>query len=208
MGGWRGHGLRLAGCAILGGAAFALARVFLPGEVATVIGWDAGSIAYAARVWATLAPVSAKAISAWSAREDEGRGALTLLLTAAVGASFVAIFDMVSARSGGLELALAALTIAVSFAMLHTAFAAHYAHRCFAGGKDEPGLDFPGGSPRFVDFAYYSFTIGMTFQTSDVETRNSDMRALTLVHGVVSFVFNTVIIATSVGLVSGLLGGG
>ena len=58
-----------------------------------------------------------------------------------------------------------------------------------------------------MDFAYYSFTIGMTFQTSDVDTQNSEMRTLTLVHGAASFVFNTVIIAISVGLASGLLSG-
>ncbi|HML30837.1 MAG TPA: DUF1345 domain-containing protein, partial [Hyphomicrobium sp.] len=101
---------------------------------------------------------------------------------------------------------LAAGTILSSWSLLHTAFAAHYAHRCFARGRTKPGLDFPGEEPRFVDFLYYSYTIGMTFQTSDVDTKTSEMRTLTIVHGIFSFVFNTVIIAISVGLASGLLG--
>ena len=207
MKGWRGHGLRLAVCAAIGLAAGGLASVFAPPQVATVIGWDSAALTYAARVAMTLGPVSAKEISGWSAQEDEGRWAITLILTAAVGASFFAIFDMVSNKSSGWILGLAAFTILSSWTLLHTAFAAHYAHRCFAGGPEKAGLDFPGEKPRFSDFVYYSFTIGMTFQTSDVDTRTSEMRSLTLVHGAISFVFNTVIIAISVGLASGLIGG-
>lgn len=202
-----GHGLRLAGCGALGATAGTLATSVAPANVAAVIGWDVAALAYAARVAATLGPATAEEISRWSAAEDEGRWAITLILTAAVAASVAAIFDMVSEKSSGAVLGLAAFTILSSWTLLHTAFAAHYAHRCFSGGGKMRGLDFPGEKPRFVDFAYYSFTIGMTFQTSDVETRTSEMRKLTLVHGAISFVFNTVIIAISVGLASGLLGG-
>lgn len=207
MTGWRGHRLRLLACGAVGLAAAGLAALAsAPPNVAGVIGWDAAALSYAGRVAMTLGPVSANEISAWSAEEDEGRWAITLILTAAVAASVAAIFDMVSEKSSGPVLGLAAFTILSSWTLLHTAFAAHYAHRCFSGGKMR-GLDFPGEKPRFVDFAYYSFTIGMTFQTSDVETRTSEMRKLTLAHGAISFVFNTVIIAISVGLASGLLGG-
>lgn len=201
------HGLRLAVAAAAGVAAGFLASLAAPPKVATVIGWNVGALAYAAHVWIRLAPADAETVKAWSAAEDEGRWAITLILTAAVGASFAAIFDMVSQGSSVWILALAALTILSSFALLHTVFAAHYAHRCLGDDGTTAGLDFPGDPPRFVDFAYYAFTIGMTFQTSDVTTKTTEMRALTLVHGAISFVFNTVIIATSVGLASGLIGG-
>ncbi|WP_020180724.1 DUF1345 domain-containing protein [Methylopila sp. M107] len=207
MTGLAGHGLRFAVCAAIGLAVGALARLAAPVEIATAIGWDAAALAYAAHVWASLAPASADEVRAWSSEEDEGRWAITLILTAAVAASMVAIFDMVSNKSSGATLALAAATIVSSWFLLHTVFAAHYAHRCFAGGAKSPGLDFPGEAPRFADFAYYAFTIGMTFQTSDVDTTTGEMRRLTLVHGAISFVFNTVIIAISVGLASGLLAG-
>ncbi|PZQ17094.1 MAG: DUF1345 domain-containing protein [Ancylobacter novellus] len=206
MAGWRGHGLRIAACAVAGVLAGLLAGLALPAKIATAIGWDVAAIAYSARVLATLLPVPAEEISGWSAQEDEGRWAITLILAAAVAASVFAIFDMVSSKSSGAVLALAAVTILSSWTLLHTAFAAHYAHRCFSRGPRQPGLDFPGEKPRFADFLYYSYTIGMTFQTSDVDTRTSEMRTLTLVHGIFSFVFNTVIIAISVGLASGLLG--
>lgn len=205
--GWRGHGLRLAACGALGLAAGGVAALFAPPEIATVIGWDAAALAYAARVWITLAPVPAEQIQTWSRREDEGRGAITLILTAAVAASFFAIFDMLSDKASAGVLGLGAFTILSSWTLLHTTFAAHYAHRCFDAGPDKPGIDFPGEPPVFVDFAYYAFTIGMTFQVSDTDTQTSGIRRLTLLHGVVSFVFNTVIIAVSVSVASNLIGG-
>lgn len=200
---WRGHLARFTVCAAIGAAAGALSRLAVEPRLAAPIGWDAAALSYVAHVWFKLAPATAEEIMKWSAEEDEGRWAITLVLTAAVAASVVAIFDMASRGST----ALAALTILCSWALLHTVFAAHYARRCFADALESPGLDFPGEHPRFVDFAYYAFTIGMTFQTSDVETRSSAMRRLTLVHALLSFVFNTVIIAISVGLASGLIGG-
>jgi len=206
--GWRRHGLRLAYSAAIGLLVGAGAGLIAPPEAAAVTGWDAGALAYTARVWWTLLPASASEVQSWSAQEDEGRWALMLILTAAVAASFVAIFSIVSDKSSPIILSLAAFTIACSWTLLHTAFAAHYAHRAFRDGPKEPGIDFPGDEPpRFTDFAYYAFTVGMTFQVSDTDTRSSDMRLLTLVHGVISFVFNTVIIAFSVSVGSSLLSG-
>lgn len=201
------HGMRVGASACVGFAAGAVARLAAPPEITTAIGWDAAALAYAGHVWASLTPATADELRALSSQEDEGRWAITLILTAAVAASLFAIFDMVTAKSSGAVMALAAATILCSWTLLHTVFAVHYAHRCFAGGGDKAGLDFPGEAPRFVDFAYYAFTIGMTFQTSDVDTQSSEMRTLTFVHGAASFVFNTVIIAISVGLASGLLSG-
>jgi uncharacterized membrane protein len=207
MASWAGHGLRLAVSAAIGLGVGGVARFAGPTEIATAIGWDAAGLAYAGHIWLSLGGATAKQVRAWSSEEDEGRSVITLILTAAVGASMISIFDMVSNKASGAVIALAAFTILCSWALLHTVFAAHYAHRCFAGGGASSGLDFPGEEPRFADFAYYSFTIGMTFQTSDVDTTTGEMRRLTLLHGVISFVFNTVIIAISVGLASGLLGG-
>ncbi|GLK69352.1 DUF1345 domain-containing protein [Hansschlegelia plantiphila] len=207
MKGWRRHGLRLVVCAALGLAAGFAARIWTPSEIALALGWDVAALTYIVRVWMALSPVPAKEIKTWSRREDEGRGAITIILTFAVAASFLAIFDMISGKSNGVQLALAAFTILCSWTLLHTAFAAHYAHRCFDGGPDTPAISFEGEPPRFIDFAYYAFTVGMTFQVSDTDTQTSAMRRLTLIHGVVSFVFNTVIIAISVGVASSLIGG-
>ena len=206
--GWRAHALRIGVAAALGLGAGVLASVWAPPEIATAIGWDAAAMFYVARIWMKLARLSAEDLTSWSAEEDEGRTALTVVLSAAVAISTTSIFAMVTDKSGVGVVALAAFTIFVSWTLLHTVYATHYAHRCYADGADRPALEFPGGQPPdFFDFAYYAFTIGMTFQTSDVETRTPAMRRLTLAHGVASFLFNTVIIAISVGLASSLMSG-
>lgn len=205
---WRAHGKRLGVSAALGLAVGVAASIFAPPEVALVLGWDVAALVYITHLWAALLAVPPEKLRSWSSEEDEGRWALTLILAAGAGASFVAIFAMVSDKSSGIVLGLAAFTILTSWALLHSAFAAHYAHRCYDAGADKPGIDFPGDDePVFLDFAYYAFTVGMTFQVSDTDTQSSAMRQLTLVHGVISFVFNTVIIAISVSVASSLMGG-
>jgi len=100
-------------------------------------------------------------------------------------------------------LALASVTILISWILMHSVFAAHYAHRYFQTGQ---GLIFPGDiAPRFGEFLYFALTIGMTYQVSDVTTDSQAMRRLVLTHAVIAFGFNTVIIAITVGLVSSLI---
>jgi uncharacterized membrane protein len=83
-------------------------------------------------------------------------------------------------------------------------FAMHYAHVFYE--QPEGGLIFPGeGEPDYWDFLYYSIVIGMTCQVSDVQVATPELRRLTQVHGVLSFFFNTVILALAVGVAAGLL---
>jgi uncharacterized membrane protein len=86
----------------------------------------------------------------------------------------------------------------------------HYAHayyrRVDEGGDRGDGLNFPDGDePDFLDFAYFSFVIGMTFQVSDVAITSSGIRRLSLVHALLSFLFNTIILALAINLASGLV---
>ena len=99
-----------------------------------------------------------------------------------------------------------------SWFLIHTVFAMHYAHGYYRDEDEGPdfasagGLEFPNEKePDFLDFAYFSFVIGMTCQVSDVQVSSQGMRRLALVHGLLSFVFNTVILALSINLASGLL---
>jgi uncharacterized membrane protein len=95
---------------------------------------------------------------------------------------------------------------------LHTLFTLHYAHR-FYGGDDDgdgvkgDGLKFPEGvaEPLYWDFLYYSFTIGVASQTADVATTSTAMRKLTLLHSVLSFLFNTTILALAINVGASLL---
>jgi uncharacterized membrane protein len=88
----------------------------------------------------------------------------------------------------------------------------HYAHAYYRDDDDDPnttasgGLEFPNEKePDFLDFAYFSFVIGMTCQVSDVQVSSRGIRRLALVHGLLSFLFNTVVLALAINLASGLL---
>ena len=138
-----------------------------------------------------------------------------------------------SAYPLSLHLGLASVTIVGGWLLVHTIFALHYAHTYYqcsdavdnatshdiSSGyinddanasqtihKQAGGLDFPNDwEPDYWDFLYYSFVIGMTSQVSDVQTISRAMRRLTLLHGVLSFFFNTVIVAMSINIIAGLI---
>lgn len=96
------------------------------------------------------------------------------------------------------------LTVILAWLLVHLTFTFRYAHVYYAGDKSHfknhaNGLEFPGETtPDYFDFAYFSFTIGMTFQVSDVVIKSKAFRRLTLIHALLSFVFNTVIIALTI----------
>ena len=108
-------------------------------------------------------------------------------------------------RAGHIVLALAAL--GTSWLLIHTIYAFHYAHRYYQAEKRKteagPGLDFPGAlDPDYFDFLYFSFVIGMTSQVSDVQVTSRDMRRITLIHGVLAFAFNMLVLALSINVVA------
>jgi uncharacterized membrane protein len=117
------------------------------------------------------------------------------------------------------SVALAGLTILLSWVFAHTMFALHYAHEFYGdrrggpvGKDDKPAPSHAGGlafpeekTPDYWDFLYFSFVVGMTCQVSDVQVTSRSMRRLTLGHGLVAFLFNTVILALSINIAAGLL---
>jgi len=137
--------------------------------------------------------------------EDEGIPLIILLALAAVVLSLAAIFGLLN-RSGvpdPAELSLAVVSVPLGWLMLHTVLAFHYAHLFYASegedAGDAGGLDFPGTKePTASDFLYFSFVVGMTAQVSDVTVRSAGMRRLVLGHSVVSFFYNTVLLALAV----------
>jgi uncharacterized membrane protein len=95
------------------------------------------------------------------------------------------------------------VTIALSWAAVHTTFALHYAHDYYRGSKPG-GLQFPSGDDHdhadYWDFIYFSFVIGMTAQVSDVGITDKTIRRTATVHGIISFVFNTALVALMVNI--------
>lgn len=134
-----------------------------------------------------------------AARDDDLPVALIFVVTlAAAAASLAALFVLVNAdgppRAADLVITLAAVPL--GWLTVHVMAAMHYAHVYWSGGK---GIGFPETKePSGVDFIYFSLTIGMTAQTSDVAVTTRTMRRLVVIHGVVSFFFNTVILAAIV----------
>ncbi|MGF9564074.1 DUF1345 domain-containing protein [Neorhizobium sp. JUb45] len=136
---------------------------------------------------------------------------LAVTLSAAVIA-LVTLFEALNDKqlSGIADVAIGFAAVILGWFSIHTMFAMHYAHLYWRPGDvgdDKPvgGLDFPGTErPSAYDFLYFSYIIGMTAQTSDVEITATDMRKINLLHSVLSFFFNTVLVAAAVNAVVSL----
>lgn len=149
--------------------------------------------------------------------QDESRLAILILVVAAACISLLAIGFMLKHTTGisigilSLHVALAVLTILGSWLLMHTMFALYYAHYYYRDNSDSSdttakSLDFPSEpQPDYWDFLYFSFVIGMTCQVSDVQIKSRSTRRLALVHGVLTFFFNTVVLALSINIIAGLL---
>ena len=137
-----------------------------------------------------------------AALQDDGRF-LILLLTAfgALASLGAIVFELGASGKSASGLAFAVVTIALSWLLVHTSFAIHYAHEYYRGSKPG-GLQFPSGDnkekPDYWDFVYFSFVIGMTSQVSDVAVVSKPIRRIVSVHGVVSFFFNAALLALTV----------
>jgi len=105
---------------------------------------------------------------------------------------------------------LGGLAVAASWTLTHTTFSFRYAHLFYGDADADPGDDgglaFPGEpAPDYWDFLYFSFVIGMTCQVSDVQVTSHRIRRLALAHGVLSFLFNTIILALAVNLLASMV---
>lgn len=176
-----------------------------------IIGWDIGVALYLVLAIAVIAKAGPDHIRRRAALQDEGSIAILVLTTVAALASLGAILvELGTADKAGrdaLHLALAALTIALSWGFTHTIFALHYANEFYTTSRhDGRGLTFPGNDePDYWDFLYFSLVIGMTSQVSDVAVTAKRIRRTVMAHGVVSFVFNTSLLALAVNIAASAL---
>jgi uncharacterized membrane protein len=179
------------------------------GATRILFGWDVGVALYLALALRLMATTDIDGIRRHAARQDEGRTAV-LFLTAIAGlASLGAIVaELGGANKAPGHLALAAVTILLSWIFTHTIFALHYAYEYYdedhhRGGG---GLNFPGDEPPdYWDFLYFALVIGMTSQVSDVAITSNKIRRMATGHGVVSFVFNATLLALTVNIAASLI---
>jgi uncharacterized membrane protein len=184
-----------------------VAFFLLPGSLRLVtrllIGWDIFVAFYLVLVYALVFRSGLVHIRRNAVLQDDGRFLILLVTALGAFASIAAIiFGLDEQHRSPAELALATVTIALSWATVHTTFALHYAHDFYRGTPG--GLQFPGGDQHeeadYWDFVYFSFVIGMTAQVSDVGITDRTIRRTATVHGVISFLFNTALLALMVNI--------
>lgn len=196
--------------ALVAGIAVWLATGGLVGEVRFAA---AGDVFYGVYLVST-APLAFRAtadtLRRRAAREDVGVLPIVLITAGAIVLGLWSIFSLINApsRPGPEALTIAIASVPLGWLTLHTVIAFHYAHLYYTSVKthgearDRAELAFPGTTePTVWDFLYYSFVIGMTAQVSDVQTLSTAMRRLTMAHGIVSFFYNTVLLALAVNLI-------
>lgn len=173
-----------------------------------LVAWDVTVVAYLAAAYTTFWRADVAHIRNHAAAADDGRFAILILTAGAALASLAAIVVEIGASARGTpQIALAVATITLSWAMVHTSFALHYAHDYYRG-RTPGGLKFPDeDKPDYWDFVYFSFVIGMTAQVSDVAITARGIRRTATAHGIVSFVFNTALLALMVNIAASALGG-
>ncbi|MEZ0542738.1 DUF1345 domain-containing protein [Fibrella arboris] len=176
-----------------------------------LLGWLAYALTVLMMIWLVIGWADARQTAQ---REDESRPAIFFFTVGGALVSLLAVVSLLgsvkglSASEATRHVILSGLTVVSSWILTHSIFTLHYAHLYYDPNETERvgGLGFPGEEPPdYLDFAYYSFVVGMTFQVSDVAVTAKPIRRLTLLHGVLSFAFNTLIIALTINTVSGLL---
>ena len=177
--------------------------------------WDVGTLAYLGLAWTIIVSSDAKSTRTHALSQDTSGYIIFLFVLGAACASIVAIGFVVGTMRGldfwpkAWHLALTIVALTSSWLLIQTVFGFHYA-RAYYREQQAPaksgGLNFPGGAdPDYMDFEYYSFVVGMTSQVSDVQVVSPQMRRLTLVHGVLAFIFNIAVLALSINTIASVI---
>lgn len=183
----------------------------------TLITWIAIAMSIIILDWIVILSAHPKDIRKVASLEDSSRLTIFLFVLVASLASLIAMYLLLKSTKGESEetvtgyIFLAMTAVVVSWWLVHTVFTMRYAHLFYTvtDGHRTPtgGLEFPGDDkePDYLDFVYFSFVIGMTFQVSDVEISSKQIRRLAWAHGLIAFAFNTAIVALSINVISGLV---
>ena len=208
---------RLAIAVAVGLAGFILQPRWLALQTRSLVTWNLAVWVYLILAGIFISRADATMTQTRTRTQDQSGYIIFLLVVSAAIASFVAIGFLM----GGIKklpfwprtthLALSISALLSSWLLIHTVFAFHYARRYYGDHRrghnhEAGGLSFPGErEPDYLDFAYYSFVVGMTSQVSDVTTATRGMRRLTLIHGILAFIFNIAIVAMSINIIASVI---
>lgn len=178
--------------------------------LAPLVAWDIAALVYVSWIWSLHWPMNSHQTAQWAAREDPTRtSSEAVLLTASVVSLLAVGLVLVKADpkhglTGIVQIALGVASVVLSWAVVHTLYALNYARLYYS--HPVGGIDFQEENPpAYSDFAYLAFTIGMTFQVSDTELKTKEFRRIALHHALLSYMFGTVIVATTINLIAGLI---
>jgi len=199
---------------------------FLGAATRLLIAWNVAIVSYLVMVGFMMARSNHETMRVRAKVLDEGRHTVLILAVVAALASLVTIIlELYGLKSASAELAavrvgVSTATILTAWSFVHVIFTEHYAHNFYLldgaldeGGDDietqkKKGLHFPGQPwPDYIDFLYFSVTIGVANQTADTEVVSRQMRVLVLIHSVISYFFNTIILALTINIAASMLGG-
>jgi uncharacterized membrane protein len=202
-------GLRVLVACVIGVCVGVGVLALSAGEVAPLAGWDGAGIVYLVWIWSSIWRLDPGLTARRSVREDPGRVVADVVLLSASITSLAAVgLILVDAGNShgttkNLLVGIGIISVVVAWGIVHTVFTLRYAR--FYYSAQPGGIDFnENDPPRYSDFAYLAFTVGMTFQVSDTDLKTKEIRATALRHALLSYVFGVVIIATTINLIAGL----
>ncbi len=188
----------------------------LPWLQRLIVGWNVMAWIYLLCLWHLMLGCTPQRTRQLARKQDESASQVLALVSLGCVVSILAIlFELSTAKQVSdalktLHLALTGSTLVVSWLLLPTAFTMHYAHLFYRQRANTEVLPllFPGklAEPNYWDFAYFSFTLAVASQTADVAVGTADVRKITLLQSVISFVFNILILGLSINVGAGLLG--
>lgn len=208
---------RIGISSLLAAIAFLLMRTQIATSLLLImVCWTVFSASFIFMTWVVLFKRPVSEIKKKAISDD---GSVTLVFVMTLLSSFASMFTvlllMISKhqQQGGqwLYIPICISGMLLSWTMVHTIFTIHYAHRYYGNdaaemGKQTQGLDFPGTQePDYLDFAYFSFVIGCTFQVSDVEITSRKIRRIVLLHSLLSFALNTFVVALTINFIASLM---
>ena len=164
--------------------------------------------------WIAFSITNSQQIRQQSKVQDSSRTIIFLIILISTLASFLAVMLLLIAKekfknAESFHLIIAITGMILSWFLIHTIFTLRYAHIFYGDDDENPethagGLEFPGDeNPNYLDFAYFAFVLGMTFQVSDVQITSKRLRRLAMLHGLLSFSYNTIMIALTINLIAG-----
>jgi uncharacterized membrane protein len=208
LGAWLARGI----AAVVGILCFALLPPWLGLATRAVAAWDLAVLVLVGEGWFIILRSNPQRARERAVVEDPGRAALFAVAFGASVISLVAAVVVITKSQmmapeapAWLDTTLGLTAIVGAWTLLHTAFTLHYARLYYADPDMGESLEFRGGPPDDVDFAYFAFGIGMTFQIPDVDVTTRQMRLVVLTHQLISFAYNTAILALIVNLLAGRL---